>query len=282
MYTRTLIRTLDRPENISVSSKFINQEFSKEILERFTLLATSEAQIFQVCARGSSNIRRNYILQPSPTPNTELQAASAISFFIRHGDADDQLTMHELLDTLPFRSLQVTCGRASKLTAIILREQNIESRVVMISSHPDNFNGIDDAHTLIEIWIPLYRKWVLFDPTFKNILVDSISLQPISLVNFISGVDFRVKKLLPCAMMALPTDAALVPVWDHLRIVSSNEDELRLWYQQKQVTAAYRFDDSGIYKFIDNEAARKIVRNGALQLQSQIISQSDYERITLK
>ena len=92
---------------------------------------------------------------------------SAIAWLSAQGEKDNPLTLEELEKKALSEKINVTCSVISRLGQKILSKVNIKSRLIETFTL-DDWNGYDDGHVMLEVFLPNKKKWVLYDLTAKN------------------------------------------------------------------------------------------------------------------
>jgi hypothetical protein len=92
---------------------------------------------------------------------------SAIAWLSAQGERDNSLALEELEKKALSDKINVTCSRISKLGQKILSRVKIKSRLIQTYTL-DDWNGYDDSHMMLEVFLPNKKKWVLYDLTAKS------------------------------------------------------------------------------------------------------------------
>jgi hypothetical protein len=92
---------------------------------------------------------------------------SSISQIAIHGETDNPLSWDQLSKKALDSSLILTCGYVSNWTKYLLDELGITSRIVQ-GITLDNWNSIDNGHTIIELYRERLNKWVCYDLDMGN------------------------------------------------------------------------------------------------------------------
>lgn len=85
---------------------------------------------------------------------------SAIAWIFSHGNLDNGKKVQQLEKKALTEKLITTCGEISNFTQSILKEKNIDSRIVSGLTAEER-NGYDDSHVMIEV--KEGEKWKLYD-----------------------------------------------------------------------------------------------------------------------
>lgn len=127
-------------------------------------------------------ISRNFIVY-----NDDVKALlSALSYLHVHGNLDDKLSKTDMLKKMTTKKISLTCGNISMLVLNILKEYNVESRLVSFLTM-DKWNSYDNGHTLIEVKID--GKWVLLD--IDNNRYFKLYNKNMNLLDFFNDLDWN-------------------------------------------------------------------------------------------
>jgi len=88
-----------------------------------------------------------------------------------HGLADDAIQLQpEALDRVfHTRKLSAQCFAVSNYAVWRLRQEGYQARNIgLINTHPDQWNGSQDGHNVIEVWHPRYGQWVVVDLLYNR------------------------------------------------------------------------------------------------------------------
>ncbi len=118
---------------------------------------------------------------------------SAISWIYSHGTKDNKLSYEKLKNKALQAKLVTTCSVVSSFAQKILKENDIQARVVNGLTEEER-NGFDDSHTLIEVKIA--DKWRVFDLDNNSYFYQGETpLSYLELVNVIDTGDYIIRPL---------------------------------------------------------------------------------------
>ncbi|MBS1772877.1 MAG: hypothetical protein JST82_08450 [Bacteroidetes bacterium] len=87
---------------------------------------------------------------------------SALAWIHTHGDIDNKSSWTQLCDKATHDKIYLTCSHIADFTCKVLNAQGYKTRIVGgIAS--DMKNGLDDEHTLIEVFDKEANKWIVAD-----------------------------------------------------------------------------------------------------------------------
>lgn len=121
---------------------------------------------------------------------------SSIAKIATHGSSDNLLTQEELNQKAMQSNLNLTCSYLTGYAWSILHTMGIQCRSVL-GLTLDNWNDANNGHTLNEIYIGSYQKWVAFDLDFGTYFrTSSTPLSFIELCDALSkGQNFQIEFL---------------------------------------------------------------------------------------
>lgn len=102
--------------------------------------------------------------------NNVLPLLALLASEVVHGDKDDSKDFSTKLQALSYRTLRLSCGHISDLALNILDSLDIPARKVSTLTL-EKWNTYDNGHTLIEVFIKDYNKWVLVDLDLKKVFL---------------------------------------------------------------------------------------------------------------
>jgi hypothetical protein len=94
-----------------------------------------------------------------------------------HGLADDENMFDPpaMDEVFRERKLSAQCFAVSNYAVWRLREAGYQARnIALINTHPDTWNGTQDAHNVLEVWHPRYGQWVVVDLLFNRMYAQTV------------------------------------------------------------------------------------------------------------
>jgi len=188
-----------------------------------------------------------------------LALISALSWIVTHGYADEGKSYDEQMEKATKTKLFLTCGPSSKLASRLLGEWGYKSRRASAITL-DEWNSYDNSHTVIEVFNPQLKKWVVFD--IDNNTYFSRNGQLLSLIEFIDQVsrnDYEIK------YMARDTKLDVSGLINNTsnynfdfvsEYITSTEDSLRRWYKRIMQVPLIREGDYHYFYAGEEERAR--------------------------
>jgi len=187
---------------------------------------------------------------------------SGLSWVQSHGYSDGGKTTEELKTKAQYDKLSMACGDIAKFAVEILQEQGVRARLVC-GLTLEEWNGWNDGHTAVEVFLDPYDKWVFCDLDNNAYYVQVTS--PISVVEFsesISQGDYEIERIagdFKANVSDLEKDG-----FDYLfatELNLSTDEGLRAWLERvMQVPMIY---DNGLFYFFDAENRERIESHSA-------------------
>jgi hypothetical protein len=112
---------------------------------------------FMTLPRGLRNL---ISLRNSQSPIPLLMALSALQVHGNRQDAEDHERLKNRLQVEPWVCL--TCGNVASLVASIVEAEGYKARIVNTETSEEK-NGYDDGHSMLEVYSPQLKKWILVD-----------------------------------------------------------------------------------------------------------------------
>jgi hypothetical protein len=100
-----------------------------------------------------------------------------------HGGQDEGLDLDEYDVVCQTRYLSLKCNKISQFLMKLFEKLNIRSRIVTTLTL-DTWNHYDNGHTILEIYNPTLKKWMIMDPDFNSIYL--YENKHISVLDFIN------------------------------------------------------------------------------------------------
>lgn len=87
---------------------------------------------------------------------------SSLAWIITHGYRDDAKSFNQWMQIAKTRKLSLICIKVAELTRQVLTQEGYRVRLVQTATLEPR-TGYNDLHVMDEVYIPKYKKWVLFD-----------------------------------------------------------------------------------------------------------------------
>lgn len=87
---------------------------------------------------------------------------SSLAWIVSHGNAHEKLAPVQQIEQALSGKLSLTCGSVVAFALRVLAEKGYQARMVQAQT-TEPWNRYDNGHTMLEIWRPDYKKWVLYD-----------------------------------------------------------------------------------------------------------------------
>ena len=116
---------------------------------------------------------------------------SALAWISSQSVSHNNLPHHQLEEKALTEKILVTCSVISYFSHYILSKQGIKSRV--IGTHTlDDWNGYDDGHMMLEVFMPDLKEWVLYDIGSKHYFtVNGLATNALGLYHAAKTGDFE-------------------------------------------------------------------------------------------
>jgi hypothetical protein len=88
---------------------------------------------------------------------------SSLAWIITHGYRDDAKSFGQWMQIAKKRKLILICSKTAELVKQILTEEGFRVRLVQTATLESPRTGFNDLHAMDEVYIPKYRRWILFD-----------------------------------------------------------------------------------------------------------------------
>ncbi|WP_434685295.1 hypothetical protein [Pseudanabaena minima] len=147
-----------------------------------------------------------------------------------YGSQDINLDKRQIQQVILHRKIILPCSSLAFLCLDLLQMIHIKARVIAVLTM-EEWNQLDDGHTLIEIFDPI-EGWFIYDPSFKCIFrAKNQKLSLLQLIDIISNHQQYEIEFLTIKNTNVFRNASYdFSFWVEHR--SNNEYELRKWYQR--------------------------------------------------
>lgn len=140
------------------------------------------AGVYRFFCAAQYNVQRVVLSEVDPVTSALLLACIAC-----RGNKDDTLSPTKAEKKAKRSLLAMTCGPLATLIHALLEKQGLRARVV--NAHTlQNLNGYNDGHALLEVWLPVEKRYVVVDVDKKSIFTDE-SGKPMNLFELANRVD---------------------------------------------------------------------------------------------
>ena len=187
---------------------------------------------------------------------------SALSWVHHHGHSDDGKSIEGYKEKIKTGKLSVACGDIAKLAIDILERYGVPTRLVAMLTL-EEWDGRNDGHTSLEVYLDAYGKWVFFD--LDNNAYYTQALVPLSLIELAEVVDqgdYEIE-FLACDLRThargLGTDSFDHLFLDYLFLAEkylASEETLKAWL--KRIVQVPMIYDNPYFCFFDAEHRERI------------------------
>lgn len=185
---------------------------------------------------------------------------SSLSWIVTHGNTDDTKSLEELTAKAKQSKLVLTCGSNIKWSQNIFQSLRLKSRMVM-GLTLDKWNNYDNGHTLVEVYRPEYKKWIVYDlDSNRKFTKNGRPLSLLELVENVKKQDYELEKISDSVRVDVDsfTDHAngynYGLLWE---TITSNKASLKRWYQ-RVLQSILIANPSGYFYFFDVKNRKRI------------------------
>lgn len=133
---------------------------------------------------------------------------SSIAWIASQGSTDNTLSLERLEKEALTRNISVTCGLNVRFAEYLLKNLGINARSVATFTL-DTWDGYDDGHFMLEVFLPDVKKWVLYDMVAKAYFErHGQMLSLIELYYYAKTSDFDIKPISNTTKIDLATFSA--------------------------------------------------------------------------